>query len=70
MCGPNNGILGSSREEVIRKTWTGSHEIFEVMNDEEYIFNAILFSIDERTKKIIDYQLINEIIKKKEINNG
>ena len=70
MCGPRNGILGSSREEVIRRTWTGSHEIFEVMDDDEYIFNGVLFTIDENTKKVIDYQLINEIIKKKEINNG
>ena len=46
------------------------NEVFDVMNDHEYIFNGILFTIDESTKKIVDYQLINEIIKKKEINNG
>lgn len=63
MCGPYNGILGASREEVITKSWTGKPTIFGVQNDDENIFSAVSFVIDEETKKIIEYKKIYQIYK-------
>ena len=70
MCGPYNGILGSSRDRVILKTWTGQPTIFTVQEDDEYIFSAIIICIDDDTKKIIDYKNIYDVIKESEIKNG
>ena len=70
MCGPYNGILGSSRDEVIKRTWTGAPTIFSVQEDDRYIFNAISITIDDETKRIIDYKIINEIVKESELKNA
>lgn len=68
MCGPYNGILGSTRENVIKKTWLGVPTIFGVEdNDDEYIFSACSITIDEDTKKIVDFKNIYEVIKESEI---
>lgn len=70
MCGPYNGILGSSRDEVIAKTWTGKPTIFNVQQDDQFIFNGLIISIDDDTKKVIDCKIINDIINEREISNG
>ncbi len=70
MCGPYNGILGSSREAVIKKTWTGIPTLFEVQEDDEYIFSAVEFIIDEESKKIIDFNNIYLKFTEREIKNG
>lgn len=69
MCGPYNGILGSSRDEVIKRTWTGAPTIFSVQEDDKFIFNAVSITIDDETKRIIDYRIINEIVKESELKN-
>lgn len=70
MCGPYNGILGSSREQVIKRTWTGIPSVFGVQDDEEYVFSAVMFNVDEDTLEVIDYKNIYEVIKESEIVNG
>lgn len=63
MCGPYDGILGASKDSVILKTWTGMPTVFGVEKCEDSIFSAVVFTIDEDTKKIIDYKTIYEKIK-------
>ena len=70
MCGPYNGILGSSREAVIKKTWTNIPTIFEVQEDDEIVFSAVELIVDETSKKVIDFKKIYLIIPEREINNG
>lgn len=70
MCGPYNGILGANKESVIKKTWTGMPTVFGVEEDDEYIFSACSITIDDETKKIIDYKNIYKVFKESEIYNG
>lgn len=67
MCGPYNGILGTSRQEVIERTWTGSHSIFQIQEDDEFIFSAVYFNYDENTKEIIEYKKFYKIVEGKEM---
>ena len=68
MCGPYNGILGATREDVIKRTWTGIPSVFGVQEDDEYIFSAVVFTVDEDSKKIIDYKNIYEVVNRGDIN--
>lgn len=70
MCGPYNGILGASKESVIKKTWTGVPTIFGIEEDDEYVFSGCLITFDEESKKIVEYKNIYEVIKEREISNG
>ena len=67
MCGPYNGILGASKEEVIKRTWTGAPSIFNVQEDDEYVFSAISLVIDEESKKIVEFNNIYTVIHRSEI---
>ena len=62
MCGPYNGILGSKREGVINRTWTGYPSVFEVQIEKEVIFCATLISIDNHTNKVTKIQPIQQIL--------
>ena len=68
MCGPYNGILGANRDDIIRRTWTGLPTIFGVQEDDEVIFSAVLFIIDDNTNKVIKYKNIYEIVDWSDIN--
>ena len=68
MCGPYNGILGASKEEVIKRTWTGMPAVFGVQEDDEYVFSAISLVIDEDSKKIVEFNNIYTIINRSEID--
>lgn len=67
MCGPYNGILGSNREAVIKKSWTGIPTIFDVQEDDEFIFSAVSLTIDDDTKKVIDYEVIKKVLLEREM---
>ena len=70
MCGPYNGILGSSRDAVIKKTWTNVPTLFEVEQDDEYLFSAVELVIDEDSMKVVDFKNIYLILKEREISHG
>lgn len=52
MCGPRNGILGCEKEGVIKKTWTGYPSTFEVLDEDETIFSAVVITLDDVTNKV------------------
>lgn len=61
MVGPYNGILGSSKEEVIKKTRTGFPTLFNVEESKEGIFCASLLIIDDKTNKVIKIERIQKL---------
>lgn len=66
MCGPYNGILGSKKEQVITKTWTGMPQLFEIEDDDTFIFSGCILSFNEKNK-VTDIQPIYEILRKDEV---
>lgn len=67
MCGPYNGILGSNRDAVIKKSWTGIPTIFDVQDDDEIVFSAVSITIDDDSKKVVDFELIHRLLKESEV---
>lgn len=63
MCGPYDGILGASREEVIARTWTGKPTVFGVQRGDTCVFSAVLLIVDEEEKKIVDCKKIYEVVR-------
>lgn len=61
MCGALNGVIGVDPEPVIHQYLTGEHIRHIPMDKGKSQFNAVMVEIDERTKKITKYQLINLI---------
>lgn len=51
MCGPYNGILGTKKELVIKKLWLNEKAIFEIDDNDDSLFNAVVLDIDENTGK-------------------
>lgn len=68
MVGPYNGILGSSRDAVIKRNMTGLPAVFDVQDDDTFILNAVILDIDDKTNKVIDFQLINKLYSKDEVD--
>ena len=67
MNGPYNGILGASRESVIKRTWTGLPSVFGVEDDDTYLLNGVILTFND-LNQITDYQLLNLTFAAKEIN--
>lgn len=66
MCGPYNGILGASKDEVINKTWTGYPQVFDIQEDKEFVFSAVILHFDEQFN-CIDIKPIYQILQSDEV---
>ena len=62
MVGPYNGILGSSRKEVILRTKTGYPSIFELEEDGPTIVCATLLVVDDHTNKVLKMKPIQQLL--------
>lgn len=67
MCGPYNSILGTRKEEVIQRTWTGVPAVFDVIERDECLFSAVLLEFDDATNKCLSIKPIYKIIKEDEL---
>lgn len=62
MVGPYNGILGSDKESVIKRTWTGYPCVFKVEESRKTIFSGTILHIDDYTNKVFNIERIQKII--------
>lgn len=60
MVGAYNGILGTSRKEVILRTKTGYPSIFELEESSPTFLCATLLTVDDYTNKVIKMKTIQE----------
>lgn len=67
MCGPYNGILGTRKEDVINKTWTGMPTLFNTVEDDDAIFSGVILSFDDGTNRCIGIEPIYKVIKEDEL---
>ena len=67
MCGPYNSILGTRKEEVIQRTWTGLPATFDVIEHVECLFSAVLLEFYDASKKFLSIKPIYKIIKEEEL---
>lgn len=67
MCGPYNGILGSKKEEVIKRTWTSASAVFSIEDHDEAVFSAVLMTFDDVSHKCISIQPFYEIVEESEL---
>lgn len=67
MCGPYNSILGTRKEEVIQRTWTGLPATFDVIEHDECLFSAVLLEFDDASNKCLSIKPIYKIIKEEEL---
>jgi metallophosphoesterase (TIGR00282 family) len=67
MCGPYNSILGTRKEEVISRTWTGMPATFDVIEHDECLFSAVLLEFDDATNKCLSIKPIYQIIQEEEL---
>lgn len=51
MCGVNDSILGFEKHSVINKTIFGKDERFKLLESADYIFSAVVLTIDNKTGK-------------------
>ena len=54
MCGAANGVLGFEKGSVINKTLFGNTSRFQIDTEDEEMINAVVFDIDETTKKCVE----------------
>jgi len=59
MCGALNGVIGVEEEPVIHQFVTGEHIRHLPKTSGVIQFNAVMVEINERTKKITKYKLVN-----------
>lgn len=62
MCGAFDSILGVVSKDVVTKSWTGLPTIFNVKEDGEGIFQALILSFDDKTFKCVDIRPIHEVL--------
>ena len=65
MCGPRNGILGTHRDNVIERSWHGTHVRFETFEDDDTMINGAILDINEETGLCNSIQAINIVYEHK-----
>jgi len=63
MCGSYNSIIGFKIEKIMEKLNTGLYNKFEPEKSKPYLFCAVLLFIDDKSFKIYDFKIFNEIVK-------
>ena len=67
MCGPYNSILGTRKEEVISRSWTGFPAVFDMIDHDECLFSAVILEFDDSTYECLSLEPIYEIISEDEL---
>lgn len=67
MCGPYNSILGTRKEEVITRTWTGLPSVFDVIEHDECLFSAVILEFDDATFECLSIEPIYQIVPEEEL---
>ena len=62
MCGPYDSILGVKKEDVVKRTWTSQPTPFNVQEQGEYIFSAVILSFNDSTYECESIETIYEIL--------
>lgn len=62
MCGPYNSILGTRKEEVITRSWTGLPSVFDVIEHDDCLFSAVILEFDDHNFQCTNIEPIYEII--------
>ena len=62
MCGPYDSILGVKKEDVVKRTWTSQPTPFNVQEEGESIFSAVLLTFNDQTYECERIQTIYEIL--------
>ena len=62
MCGPYDSILGVRKEDVVKRTWTSQPTPFNVQEEGEFIFSAVILSFNDSTYECERIQPIYEIL--------
>ena len=62
MCGPYDSILGVRKEDVVKRTWTAQPTPFNVQDEGEFIFSAVILSFNDSTYECERIQPIYEIL--------
>lgn len=63
MCGAYDSVLGVEPSDVITKSWSGKPTQFNVKEDGDAIFQAVILSFDDITYKCVDIKVIHEVLK-------
>lgn len=67
MCGPYNSILGTRKEEVITRTWTGLPSHFDMIDHDECLFSAVILEFDDTNFECLSIEPLYEIIGEEEL---
>ena len=62
MCGPKESVLGVEKEIILKQFLTGLPQSHKVASG-DMIFNAVMISIDKKTKKAVEIKRVFETIK-------
>ena len=62
MCGPYDSILGVKKEDVVKRTWTSQPTPFNVQEEGESVFSAVLLTFNNQTYECERIQTIYEIL--------
>ena len=62
MCGPYDSILGVKKEDVVKRTWTSQPTPFNVQEQGEYIFSAVILTFNDSTYECENIEPIYEIL--------
>ncbi len=67
MCGSYDSILGTKKEEVITKSWTGLPVIFEQVEHGDCLFSAVLLEFDDSSFECLSIEPIYEVVGEEEL---
>lgn len=62
MCGPYDSILGVKKEDVVKRTWTSQPTPFNIQEEGESIFSAVLLTFSDQNYECERIQTIYEIL--------
>lgn len=58
MCGPYNGILGCKKEVVIERLWRNKEIRYEIAEDDDSLFSAVLLTINDSSLMVEETRAI------------
>jgi metallophosphoesterase (TIGR00282 family) len=69
MCGPYNGILGTRKEDVINKSWTGIPTVFNTVEEDDAVFSAVILKFDDGTNECIGLEPVYKVVSYQDLND-
>ncbi|MGA1861373.1 TIGR00282 family metallophosphoesterase [Deferribacter thermophilus] len=62
MCGALDSVIGMKKEAPLKRFLTGIPQKYDVENKGKLVFNALFFSIDEKTQKVDKFEKIFKVV--------